>query len=214
MRTKIIMVRHGQSQGNAKRVLLGHYDLDLTELGILQARTTAEALREEKIDAVYSSDLKRAMSTARPHAEMRGMEVIPDERLREVMLGEWENRSVEEIMEKYGESVYNEDWLGNFGTFAFPGGDRVMDRARIFFDEVKRLCEENCGKTLLIASHAAAIRGFFGLVRGLSDEDVSTNTVFPSNASYSVLYYESGRFTEAEFSVDAHLAGVGVTQFN
>jgi hypothetical protein len=44
---------------------------------------------------------------------------------------------------KYGEKVYNEDWLGNFGTFKFPGGDRVMGRARIFFDEVKRLSEEN-----------------------------------------------------------------------
>ena len=214
MRTKIILVRHGQSQGNAKRVLLGHYDLDLTELGFLQARATAEALRDEKIDAVYSSDLKRAMSTAIPHAEMRGMEVIPDERLREVKLGEWENKSVEEIIEECGEEIYMNAWLGNFGTFTFPGGDRVMDRAAIFYNEVKSLCEQNEGKTLLIASHAAAIRGFFGLVRGLCDEDVSTNTVFPSNASYSVLYFEDGKFTEAEFSVDAHLAGVGVTRFN
>ena len=68
MKTKIILVRHGQSQGNAIRVLLGHTDLDLTELGFRQAACTAEALRHERIDVIYSSDLKRAMSTARAHA--------------------------------------------------------------------------------------------------------------------------------------------------
>ena len=214
MKTKIILVRHGQSQGNAKRVLLGHTDLDLTELGFGQAALTAEALKDEKIDAIYSSDLKRAMSTARAHAVLRGLTVNPDVNLREVMLGDWENCSVQEIMEKYGEKVYNEDWLGNFGTFKFPGGDRVMGRARIFFDEVKRLSEENPGKTLLIAAHAAVIRGFFGLVRDLSDEEVSTKTTFPSNASYSVVYYEEGRFIEDSFSVDAHLEGIGITKIN
>ena len=214
MKTKIILVRHGQSLGNAKRVLLGHTDLDLSELGYAQARATAEALRDERIDAIYSSDLLRAMNTARAHGELRGMEVIPDERLREVMLGDWEGCSVEEICKLYGEKAYTEDWLGGFGTFKFPGGDRVMDRAGIFYDELKRLCEENLGKTLLIASHAAVIRGFFGKIRGLSDEEVASKTEFPSNASYSVVYYENGSFTEGEFSVDGHLEGVGITKFN
>ena len=214
MKTKVILIRHGQSLGNAKRVLLGHTDLDLSELGFRQAEATAEALKDERIDAIYSSDLKRAMSTARPHAKLRGMEVIGDEGLREVMLGQWEGHSVEEICKLYGEKVYTEDWLGGFGTFSFPGGDRVMDRAAIFYDEVKRLCEENEGKTLLIASHAAVIRGFFGKIRGLSDEEVAGGTAFPSNASYSVVYYDNGRFTEGEFSVDGHLESVGITKFN
>ena len=214
MRTKIILIRHGQSLGNAKRVLLGHTDLDLSELGFKQAEATALALKDEKIAFVYSSDLKRAMSTAEPHARMRNLKVVGDERLREVKLGIWENRSVENIISEYGESVYNDDWLGNFGTFAFPGGDRVMDRAEIIYKRITELCEKHQGKTLLIASHAAALRGFFGLVRGLTDEEVSKKTVFPSNASYSVVYYEDGKFTEDCFSVDSHLENIGVTKFN
>ncbi len=215
MRTKVILVRHGQSLGNAKRVLLGHTDLDLSELGFAQAEATAEALKNEKIDFIYSSDLKRAMSTALPHARMRGLEVIGDERLREVRLGAWENRSAESIMEEYGESVYNVDWLGDFGTFTFPGGgDRVMDRAKIIYGRIEELCREHPGSTLLIASHAAALRGFFGLVRGLSDEQISKETVFPSNASYSVVYYEDGKFTEDAFSVDGHLSEIGITKLN
>ena len=214
MKTKVILIRHGQSLGNAKRVLLGHSDLDLSELGFEQAEATALALKDEKIDFIYSSDLKRAMSTAEPHARIRNMKVIGDEGLREVRLGLWENRSVENIIAEYGESVYNEDWLGRFGTFSFPGGDRVMARAKIIYSRVKELCEEHSGSTLLIASHAAALRGFFGLVRGLSDEEVSEQTVFPTNASYSIVYYEDGKFTEECFSVDSHRAGVGVTKFN
>ena len=214
MRTKVILVRHGQSLGNAKRVLLGHTDLDLSELGYAQAHATAQALKDEKIDAIYSSDLLRAMNTAVPHARLRGMKVIPDVRLREVMLGRWEGHSVEEIIGLYGEKAYTEDWLGGFGTFTFPDGDRVMDRAGIFFDEVKSLCEQNEGKTLLIASNAAVLRGFFGKIRGLCDEEVVSGTEFPTNASYSVVYYENGSFTEGEFSVDAHLESVGITRFN
>ena len=49
MKTKVIIIRHGQSLGNAKRVLLGHSDLDLSELGFEQAEATALALKDEKI---------------------------------------------------------------------------------------------------------------------------------------------------------------------
>ena len=214
MKTKVILVRHGQSLGNAKRVLLGHTDLDLSELGFRQAEATAEALKDEKIDVVYSSDLKRAMSTARPHAELRGMEVVGDEGLREVKLGAWENRSVENIIEEYGESAYNVDWLGNFGSFTFPGGDSTMGRAKIFYDRLEQLCKKHEGETLLIASHAAALRGFFCLVRGYSEEQASKESVFPTNASYSVVYYEDGKFTEEAFSVDGHLESIGITKIN
>ena len=69
--TTLILVRHGQSIGNATRVYLGHTNLGLTERGKMQAQLTAERLRDEKIDAIYSSDLKRAHDTAMPHAEMR-----------------------------------------------------------------------------------------------------------------------------------------------
>jgi hypothetical protein len=51
-------------------------------------------------------------------------------------------------------------------------------------------------------------------VRDLSDEEVSTQTTFPSNVSCSVVYYEEGRFIEDSFSVDAHLEGIGITKIN
>ena len=60
-KTKIILIRHGESLGNANRTMLGHTDLDLSPLGYTQAETTANHLKNEKIDAIYSSDLIRAI---------------------------------------------------------------------------------------------------------------------------------------------------------
>ena len=81
--TKIIIVRHGESKTNELGILVGQGDFPLTDLGLAQAEQTADALAEEQIDAVYSSDLMRAMQTATPHATRRGLAVIPDKDLRE-----------------------------------------------------------------------------------------------------------------------------------
>lgn len=213
-RTKLIFIRHGQSIGNATHTLLGHTDLDLSELGFAQARATAEHLKNEKIDAVYSSDLKRAMSTAEPHAALRGLTVNPDKQLREVYLGEWENMTVDEVIERYGESTYKIDWIENFGTFVFPSGESVWEAGERFKKETRKLAEENLGKTLLMVAHAAVIRAFFANIYGYTKEECSAKIPFPVNASYSVAYYENGEFTVEKYSIDEHLSEVGITKIN
>ena len=76
MKTLIYLVRHGESLGNAKRIYLGHTNLDLSDLGYIQANVTAQYLKGVKIDAIYSSDLLRAHNTALPHAQLRNLKVI------------------------------------------------------------------------------------------------------------------------------------------
>lgn len=213
-KTKLIFIRHGQSIGNANHTLLGHTDLDLSELGFIQAKVTAEHLKNEEIDLVYSSDLKRAMSTARPHAEMRGLTVNGDVQLREVYLGDWENKSVEEVIEKYGENTYKVDWIANFGTFTFPNGEGVWAAGKRFGEEVKRLSQIHSGKTLLIVAHAAVLRAFFADIYGYTKEESAEKIPFPSNASYSVVSYENGKFIVEEYSKDEHLESVGITKIN
>ncbi len=213
MRTKIILIRHGQSLGNEKHVLLGHTDLDLSELGYRQAYATAEALKDEKIDVVYSSPLLRAYNTAVPNAALRKAEVLTDDGLKEIYLGDWENKSVSEIKEKWGESVYDTDWIENFGTFTMPSGESTWGAGERFRCAVERIAKENGGKTVLIAAHAAVIRSFFGNISGLTRETISRELPFPSNASYSVVYFDGENFTAAEYSADSHLNGVGITKF-
>ena len=75
--TRIILVRHGQSEANANFIFAGHSDFPLTEFGHAQAKLVAEYLaKNEKIDAIYSSDLKRAYYTAVPTSELLGIEIV------------------------------------------------------------------------------------------------------------------------------------------
>ena len=200
MQTKIILVRHGQSIGNAWRRYLGHTDLGLTELGRTEAEQTARALANEKIDAIYSSDLKRAHETALPHARIHGLDITDSENLREIFLGEWEGAAVSDLKAlHYQEFVV--EWLGKFGTFKFPNGESVTHAADRFYSEVKRIADLNSGKTVLITSHAAVIRAFWCKISGVAPEKMGEAIPFPRNASYSTVVYDGRKFTPEKFSV-------------
>lgn len=211
-KTLIYLVRHGESIGNKNKMFLGHTDLDLSEHGYKQARATAAALSKVKLDKIYSSDLQRAYNTAKAHADLRGMTVHTDHGLRELYVGDWEGKHVDEIIEKYGEKVFKEDWHGGFGTFAFPNGESTMEGSRRFYQTVMKIASENIGKTLLIAAHAAVIRGFWSIICGVAPEDIVEKIPFPSNASYSVVEFDGEKLSPIEYSHDEHLADIGITK--
>ncbi|MBO7196210.1 MAG: histidine phosphatase family protein [Clostridia bacterium] len=211
-RTKIILIRHGQSIGNLTRRFLGHTDLDLSELGYLQAKTTAEHLKNEKIDRIYSSDLKRAYNTALPHAEIRNLEIITSVNLREAYAGQWEDMLVDDIIEQWGKDFFVNQWKNNFGRHIFPGGESVEQSGNRFLSEILRIAEENTGKTVAIFAHAAVIRCFWALISNISLDNICDQVPFATNASYSICYYENGKITPFEYSNDTHLSEVGITK--
>src|SRR5881227_399124 len=81
--TRILLVRHGQSQGNAERRFGGHSPTPLSELGFRQAEAAARALAVENVNAIYSSDLLRAAQTAEATARATGLEINRTSALRE-----------------------------------------------------------------------------------------------------------------------------------
>lgn len=88
--TKLLFVRHGESIYNNASKFTGQKDIPLTELGEKQAEVTGKFLWENyPIDAVYSSDLSRAVNTAKPLADKLGLPIHTDPRFREIDLGEW-----------------------------------------------------------------------------------------------------------------------------
>lgn len=208
--TKLIIVRHGESIGNAMRVMLGHTDLDLSELGYKQAECTARHLAGEKIDAVYSSDLLRAYNTAKPNAKLRGLAVHGDRGLREIDVGDWEGCCVDEVIERWGDMFENE-WHAKFGLFKFPGGEGVMDGGRRFYDTVLKIAKKHRGECVLIAAHAAVIRAFWSIISGISPENIVNVLPFATNASYSVALFDGEKITPESYSVDGHLSEVGIT---
>ena len=210
--TKLILIRHGESLGNARRMLLGHTDLDLSELGYRQAECTAKALQNVKIDCIYSSDLKRAYNTAVPHARLRGMEVKGVKALRELYLGDWEGKSVEEVVVTYG-NVYEKEWTERYGTFRMPNGESTQEAGVRFYNECVKIASTHKGGTVLVVAHAAVIRSFCAKVMEIAPEEIAQKLPFPSNASYSEVYFDGVGFKIGRFSVDEHLADVGITKF-
>lgn len=138
---KIIIIRHGHSLGNQTKTFLGHYDLDLSEIGIKQAEKTAEYLKNEKIDCIFSSDLLRAVNTAAPHAVIHGLDVNKSELFREVCAGEWENRQIDDIIAEWGREVFYDQWVNNFGCFTFPSGESIRAAGKRFYNELYRICD-------------------------------------------------------------------------
>ena len=82
-RTQVIIVRHGETEWNIRGIRQGHLDSRLTAKGMAQAKALGARLGRERFTALYSSDLGRAVDTAREIADVTGHEIIADARLRE-----------------------------------------------------------------------------------------------------------------------------------
>jgi broad specificity phosphatase PhoE len=203
--TRILVVRHGESLGNAARVFLGHTDKDMSMRGYAQAERTAEFLKEENIDVIYSSDLIRAYNTAAPHARLRGIPITTCTDLREIYAGLWEDKSVEQIIEEW-QDKYLVSWRQNFGTFTVPGGECVAELGARIERAVLGIAKQNEGKCILIACHAAAIRAFFGKISAIPWQELAGKIPFPQNASVSTVYFDGERLIPGEYSHADHLA--------
>src|SRR5881394_4058244 len=94
---RILLARHGETVFNVEGRWQGQSDSPLSERGLAQARELGRALADEPISTVFSSDLGRAMATAREVAEVHGLRVIGDARLREIDVGGWTNKNGAEI---------------------------------------------------------------------------------------------------------------------
>ena len=88
--TQIYLIRHTQAEGNRYRMMQGHWDGDVTPLGVKEIEALSVRFRDIPVDAVYSSDLTRAVLTAEGVARSKGLPVHQDVRLRELNLGPWE----------------------------------------------------------------------------------------------------------------------------
>jgi broad specificity phosphatase PhoE len=104
--TKLFLVRHGQSAGNAEGRFGGHSATPLSPLGFEQAKVTAGALAKENISAIYSSDLLRAVQTAEPLAKLLGIEINKDPAFRERNVGVLEGLTFDESKQAHPEDYY------------------------------------------------------------------------------------------------------------
>ena len=201
--TRLILVRHGQSEANAKKIGAGQKDYPLTELGHRQAAMTAAYLAEhEKIDCIYSSDLCRAYDTVRPLAERLGLPIHTDPALREIDSGRFAGLLFTERNQRFPEELAR--LKSDFSHMRYPDGEYVPEAYDRVVGCISRIAETHPGACVLIASHAGAIRTFHAFAEGYSREEtgkVSTG----ENASICIFEWESGRATPIVLYQTDHL---------
>jgi broad specificity phosphatase PhoE len=160
---RLLLVRHGQTEGNVEERYQGRTDTQLNEVGLQQADRLARRLSSEKIDCIYCSDLKRAMQTAERVASAHNLTVNPRKELRELDVGEFEGKRLEEIVEDHGplEDMWSE------GEWRAPGGETLGElSARVdrFVADVKQHHKDG---TILAVAHGGTLRslisGFLGI---------------------------------------------------
>ncbi|MBR7181748.1 MAG: histidine phosphatase family protein [Clostridia bacterium] len=206
--TRILIVRHGESQSNRLHCIAGFLDLDLTEVGYRQAEETAAHLANEKIDAVYSSSLQRAMHTAQPHARRRGLSVTPCDELREMYCGEWEGKTIVDLAREYP-VTYAENFVKHYGISRADGGESAMECGERVYRKVLEIAKAHPDETVLLVSHGGAIRSFWAIISGIPAEQVDDSTLpWATNASYSTVLFDGERLIPQEYSNDSHMTTV------
>lgn len=155
--TKLIFIRHGESEANLNGCFAGQLDIGLSEKGKLQAELTAEYIaRNYRVDAMYSSDLKRAYDTAKPLAEKIGRSAISTQGLREINAGAWQGLCFDELQACYADTYGI--WLNNIGLAECPLGERVKQLSERIWRSVSNIAQAHVDKTIVLVTHATPIR--------------------------------------------------------
>jgi len=153
--TRLYFVRHGQSAGNAEGRFGGHSPTPLSELGKYQAEITAQALAKENIDAIYSSDLLRAVQTAEPLSKLLDLPIIKTDAFRERHVGVLEGLTFDESKQKYPNDYYA--LINRNIHHVITKGEsysHLLQRAKLALKEIFTI---HRGEKVVIFSHTGAI---------------------------------------------------------
>ena len=137
--TYLYLIRHGETDWNVEGRWQGHADVPLNERGLQQAAHIAQQLSRAGLAAIYSSDLQRALDTARALSAATRLPVQTDPRLREINQGEWQGLLAEEVEARYGE-ILRLRRLDPLDAGP-PGGEtvkQVLDRVIAAIEEIRR----------------------------------------------------------------------------
>ena len=156
MAVKLILVRHGETEWNKKLKFQGNKDIPLNQVGKKQANKLAARLANEKIDAIYSSDLDRAHQTAQMIAEEHDLEVESYPQLQEIDFGVWEGLTFEQIQAQYPQQF--NAWEKNPEKNNPAQGENLTDVKNRVFKVIEDILEEQQDKTVLVAAHGGVNR--------------------------------------------------------
>lgn len=163
--TRLILLRHGETEWNACGKFQGHLDSPLTSKGLAQAEAMARRLEKVNFAALYCSDLGRAAHTAEIIARRTGHTLHKDPRLRERCLGIFQGLNKDEISRLHPQEFH---LLTNGGPdYAVPEGESVAARFAINLQCLEEIAAQHPAQTTVVVSHGGLVSAMFRYVVGL-----------------------------------------------
>lgn len=199
--TELMLVRHGETAWNVEKVFRGRADVSLDEIGIKQAESLARYLSHWRLEALYSSPLKRALQTANAIARYQNVSVQVAQGLIDIDYGKWQSLPEQEVKKLY--PTFYEEWKNNPHKAKIPGGESLEDVKRRAMEVVNEAVSRFKGSIVLV-SHRVVNKVLICSLLGLDNshfwnikQDVCGITIFE---------YLNGRFVLTKHNDTSHLS--------
>lgn len=201
--TRLILIRHGESEANRNSFFAGQMDVELLKKGEGQAKRAAEYISENyNVKKVYASDLKRAYRTGQIIADTIGVEIIKNQSFREIYAGKWQGESFDNLVEKYADDY--SVWLNDIGNSCCTDGESVKELGQRVLKALLKVAEENEGTDIVIATHATPIRVTECVLSGRQLSEMKDVPWVP-NASITEVLYETGNLKLGNVGISEYL---------
>lgn len=168
--TRMVLVRHGQPVEEMRGRCYGRLDVGLSSAGRLQAERAARFLAEAPLLRIYTSPRQRAMESAAPLAELKGMAVDTEAAFREIDFGLFEGLSYEEAEQRYP-AVYAE-WMAHPTRVRFPEGESYPEMRERVLSAGRVLRTRHAGETFVLVSHGGVNRTLLAEALGMPDANL------------------------------------------
>lgn len=200
---KLLILRHGHSTSNLDKTFTGQLDAPLTDIGLKQAQAVSNYIyKNYKIDAIYSSDLSRAINTIKPLSELIGLDINTDKNLREIYGGKWEGQVLDELQYKY--PVEYKKWKEYDKDMRPVDGESMEELMLRAINCLKKIAMQNKDKTIVIATHGGFIKALEGAIKDLSVDKLNQLS-YLSNATIMELEYNDEKFRIVQGCIENYL---------
>ncbi|CAN7617550.1 histidine phosphatase family protein [Rhizobacter sp. LjRoot28] len=201
--TRILAIRHGETAWNVDTRIQGQLDIPLNDTGRWQAGRLAAAVREEGLDAVYSSDLLRAHETAQAVSCGAGLELVVDPGLRERAFGVFQGLTFAEIEARWPEQALR--WRKRDPAFGPEGGEALRDFYERCVGAVARIASAHPGQSIAVVAHGGVMDCLYRAATRIDLQAPRSWQV--GNASLNRLLYSPEGFSLVGWSDTQHLDG-------
>jgi broad specificity phosphatase PhoE len=197
----LILIRHGETEWNRVGKCQGFSDTELNNNGREQIRELAKSLMNEPISAVYSSDLKRALDTAKAIAHHHKLTVEVDTDLREMNQGDFEGLTFVEIRERYAPIL--SEWVDNPNVVKLPGGESLKELQERAWRAIERIYIRHKNQTVVAVSHNLTITTLLCKFKGIGLEEFRSFKL--KAASKNIILFRNGHFNVNVLNYISHL---------